>query len=392
MDLDPGAPQNVATDALWVPSGRWVLKYGCKLLPDFALAARGRSRKCSSMIIDTLAQFSVQSPPTALQGLFTDNMVLQRDKKLPVWGTSAPGQKVMVTLAGQTEQTIASNHGNWVVTFKPIHSPGPYTLTVDGDHRCEIKNVAVGEVWLCSGQSNMGFTTGGAVNADHELQTADFPDIRLYHVPQRTVDLPLRDANASWSVCSGATVRNFTAVGYFFARNLYQTLHVPIGVIESDWGGTPAESWTSRSALEADPKLKKFIDDYEAAKPTLEVAMQKYQRDLAAYNSKSFMADTGNDGVKRGWAEPAFDDSTWRDAPVPGEWNEVLKLNLLGGAWYRKEVSLDASWAGKDLTVTLGAIDDFDTTYFNGQQIGATGNETLTGGWPSANIGSLATS
>ncbi|MHB8637414.1 MAG: sialate O-acetylesterase [Fimbriimonadaceae bacterium] len=317
-----------------------------------------------------------QPQATALQGLFTDNMVLQRDKKVPVWGTAAPGQKVTVTLAGQTDSTITSSHGNWVVTFKPIHNPGPYTLAVTGDHRFEIHNVAVGEVWICSGQSNMEFTTAGAQNAATELQFADFPNIRLYHVDKRTVDLPLRDAHNVWEVCSGSTVRNFSAVGYFFARTVYQTLHVPIGLIEADWGGTPAESWTTRSALVADPKLHKLVDDYEAARPTLEAAMQKYQRDLAAYNAKTFLADTGNDGVKNGWAEPEFDDSTWKDAPVPGEWNQALKLNLLGGAWYRKTVMLPAGWAGKDVTLALGAIDDFDTTYFNGRQVGATGSET----------------
>ena len=320
-----------------------------------------------------------QTPTTALQGLFTDNMVLQRDKTLPVWGTSAPGQKITVTIAGQTDSTVASSHGNWVVTFKPIHNPGPYTIAVDGDHHFEIHNVAVGEVWVCSGQSNMEFPTSAARDAAHELEFATFPDIRLYHVDKRTVDLPLRDVENKWEVCSGSTVRGFTAVGYFFARTVYQALHIPVGLIEADWGGTPAESWTTRSALVADPKLHKFIDDYEAARPNLEAAMQKYQRDLADYNAKTFLADSGNDGVKKGWADPNFDDSTWKDAPVPGEWNEVLKLNLIGGAWYRKEVTLPAGWAGKDISVSLGAIDDFDTSYFNGQQIGATGSETP--GW-----------
>lgn len=323
-----------------------------------------------------LALAFVQAPPTALHGLFTDNMVLQRDKKLPVWGTSAPGQHVTVSLAGQTASTIASGHGNWVVTFKPIHDPGPYTMTVDGDHRFAIHNVAVGEVWLCSGQSNMGFTTAGALNADQELQFANLPDIRLYQVPPRTVDLPLRDVTSSWKACSAATVRDFSAVAYFFGRDVYQAIHVPIGLIDADWGGTPAEAWTTRSALEADPQLKKLVDDYEAAKPTLEAAMREYQRALADYNAKTTIHDTGNDGLKDGWAEPSFDDSTWRDAPVPGEWNVVLKLNLLGAAWYRKEVDVPEAWAGKDLNLDLGAIDDFDVTYFDGQEVGRTGSET----------------
>src|SRR5271166_7 len=128
-----------------------------------------------------LALANIQTPSTTLHGLFTDNVVLQRDKKLPVWGTAAPGQKVTVTLAGQSDSTVASSRGNWVVTFKPIHTPGPYTLAVDGDHHFEIHNVAVGEVWICSGQSNMEFSTGSARDAAHEMEFANFPDIRLYH-------------------------------------------------------------------------------------------------------------------------------------------------------------------------------------------------------------------
>lgn len=317
-----------------------------------------------------------QLPPTALHGLFTDNMVLQRDKTLPVWGTSAPGQHVTVSLAGQVESTVASSHGNWVVTFKPIRNPGPYTMAVDGDHHFELHNVAVGEVWVCSGQSNMGFSTSGALDAQHELEFADFPAIRLYHVPQRTVDLPLRDANARWEPCSGATVRNFSAVGYFFGRAVYQATHIPIGLIESDWGGTPAESWTTRSALEADPQLKKLVDNYEAAKPTLEAAMQQYQRELAQYNARQVVADTANDGLKNGWAEPTYDDATWCDLNVPGSWAEALKVSVVGSAWYRREVDVPASWDGHDLTLDLGAIDSADITYVNGKEIGRTGSET----------------
>ncbi len=263
-----------------------------------------------------------------------------------------------------------------MVDFKPIHEPGPYTLSVDGDHHFELHNVAVGDVWICSGQSNMEFSTGGALNAQQELDFATFPDFRLYSVDHRTVDLPLRDASGQWKSCDRSTVRTFSAVGYFFARTVYQATHTPIGLIESDWGGTPAESWTTRSALEADPKLKRFIDDYEAQRPTLELAMQKYQRDLAAFRAQSFLADSGNTGVKNGWAEPDFDDSTWKDATVPGDWKSTLKLDMLGGVWFRRSFDAPAAWSGEDVHLELGAIKDFDTAYINGQQVGATRADT----------------
>ena len=294
-----------------------------------------------------LTLLALQPAQTTLHGLFSDDMVIQRDKPITVWGYAAPGQAITVKFAGDTGHATAGEHGNWSATLKPVHNPGPYTLAVDGDHHIELHNVAVGEVWICSGQSNMGFTLAGAINADKEIADANYPDIRLYKVPSRTVDMPLRDASGRWATCTPSVARNFSAVGYFFARDVFQGLHVPIGMIETDWGGTPAESWTPRLALMADPKLAHLMIDYESHQHEAEAAMEKYQRDLADYNNQTTLNDSGNDGVKSGYADPAFDDSVWADAPVPGEWGAALHLNFVGGAWYRRTVDIPADWAAK---------------------------------------------
>ena len=312
---------------------------------------------------------------TTLHGLFTDNMVIQRDKPIHVWGTAAPGQPVTVSFAGEKATTATSDRGNWEVVLGPVHA-GTFRLNVDGSKHIELQNVAVGEVWICSGQSNMGFTLDGARNAAEEVASAHYPDIRLYHVPARTVDLPLKDVNAKWEVCTPDAAHGFSAVGYFFARNLYEGLRVPIGMIETDWGGTPAESWTPRSALLADPKLAHLVTNYDATLSGLEAANRKYRDDLAAYMAKSTLADSGNDGLAKGWADPGFDDTTWADQPVPGSWETALNLHFLGGAWYRRSVDVPSAWAGQDLKLQLGAIDDYDTSYFNGEQVGATGGDT----------------
>jgi sialate O-acetylesterase len=311
-------------------------------------------------------------PPLTVHGLFSDNMVIQRDEPITMWGTAAVGQRISVKLGPDTGNTLTVDDMTWSVTLKPIHDPGPYTLTVDGGQHIEFHNVAVGEVWVCAGQSNIEFTLAGVLNADAEIADATDPNIRLYKAPQRTVDVPLHDVDAKWETCTPRVARDFSAVGYFFGRGISRALHVPVGIIETAWGGTPAEAWTPRSALVGDPTLAHIMTDYEAHKHDSERAMEQYQRDLAAYNNQTTLNDSGNDGFDHGYADPAFDDSVWSDAPVPGEWGAALHLNFVGGAWYRKTLEIPASWSGKDLMVALGQIDDFDTVYFNGKQVGTT--------------------
>ena len=182
--------------------------------------------------------------------LFSDNMVLQRNKYVPVWGEAAKGEKVTVIFNDQKLQTTTDPNGRWMLKLKPMKEGGPYEMTVKEKNTITVKNILIGEVWFCSGQSNMAFMVSQANNSADEIATANFPQIRYFNVAQRINAKPLSTMEkGEWQLCRPATVGSFSAVAYFFARNLYQNLNVPIGVIQASWGGTNAESWMSADAL-----------------------------------------------------------------------------------------------------------------------------------------------
>lgn len=191
--------------------------------------------------------------------MFADGMVLQRDIPVPVWGTADPGEQVTVTVAGQKKSTAAGADGKWMVKLDPMPAGAPVSMTVTGRNTVEFKDVLLGDVWVCSGQSNMQWTVRNSNDADKEIAAADFPQIRLCSVALDTAYEPKPTAKVSWAVCSPKTVPTFSAVGYFFGRHLNRELNVPIGLINTSWGGTPAEAWTPEEELLAIPQLAKSV-------------------------------------------------------------------------------------------------------------------------------------
>lgn len=210
--------------------------------------------------------------------LFTDGAVLQRGQAVPVWGTARDGEKVSVAIGDQTLTTTAAN-GTWRVELQPLTAGGPFTLTVAGDNTVTVSNVMVGEVWICSGQSNMEWPFNKAANAADERPKAVYPKIRMFTVEKTISIKPLAEARGSWVECSPDSVGGFSAVGYFFARDLYQKLGIPVGMIHTSWGGTPAQAWTSIEGLGKDPELKGYA---EAARSALE----NHPAAVAAYPAK----------------------------------------------------------------------------------------------------------
>jgi sialate O-acetylesterase len=228
-----------------------------------------------SVCIACFLQFSF-SPPLAgdvsLPALFSDNMVIQCGMRLPVWGRAEPGEKVRVRLDYLSAQTVADSGGRWSVSLDPLGVGGPFELVVSGKNTIVVKNVLSGEVWLCSGQSNMAWTVARSLNAEEEIAAANYPKIRHFQVKRFKASQPLEDVAPveqeadswlnTWEISSAETVGKFTAVGYFFARALHQRLDVPVGIINSSWGGTVAEAWTAREALETDPELKAILSNW----------------------------------------------------------------------------------------------------------------------------------
>lgn len=310
-----------------------------------------------------------------LPAIVGDNMVLQQGMKVRIWGSANAGEHVTVMFAGKSYNTAADANGRWQVWLEPLKSGGPSDLIVKGENLLTIKNVLVGEVWICSGQSNMEWPLSNTFNAKEAMDQANYPEIRLFQVAHRTAAAPLTDVEGHWVVTTPEEAAQFSAVGYFFGRELYQRLKVPIGLIHTSWGGTPAEAWTSREALSSLPELKPILERYEASLNAPAQTKEAYARAMAQWEEQNLYVDAGNKGEAWGYAAPNVAADGWATMELPKQL-EAAGLEIDGAVWFRKELQLPESWAGKDLVLNLPAIDDFDVTYFNGTKIGSTGKET----------------
>lgn len=234
-----------------------------------------------------------------LNALFSDNAVLQQGIPLPVWGTAKDGEKVTVTFSGQTAEAVAKD-GRWMLKLQPLKGNAtPQTMTVTGANTIQVKNLLVGEVWICGGQSNMQYSLAklggwqlGVLNCEQVIKTANDPQLRLFSVPRQGKDAPQRNVQGNWSECTSTNAAGFSAVGYFFGRDLRKARNVPVGLISSNVGGTEAEKWTSRQALEANPELRGIIEAHAKAVADYPQALAKYKADAekAKQENKRFTA------------------------------------------------------------------------------------------------------
>ena len=217
--------------------------------------------------------------------LFSDGAVLQRGQKIPVWGTARDGEKVTVEFQGQKTSTTADG-GKWSVHLDPLTAGGPFTMTITGDNTVSIKDLLVGEVWIASGQSNMNLTLTQTPYLAEEAVKAKYPQIRTFKVPVTPVVKPLAEAKGKWMNCSPETLKDFSAVGYFFAREIHQKLGVPVGLIHSALGATPAQAWTSTEALQSEPQLRHYSEDIKGRLANYEAAAAAYPAILAEHQAK----------------------------------------------------------------------------------------------------------
>jgi len=309
--------------------------------------------------------------------MFSDNMVLQREMRDPVWGWAPPGTTVKVSIENKSETAVAGTDGRWMVKIGPIPVGGPYTLTVAGPKVVTFKDVLVGDVWICSGQSNMEFGVGNLKNADEEIAKADYPTLRLFMEPRIVSAEPLDYTGGDWKVCTPANLKSdgvwggFSAVGYFFGKKLNEDLKIPIGLIHTSWGGTPAQAWTSAKELgDKLPEFRTNLAQLEAIREAKRHPSQNGENPFVAWYKKN---DPGS-AAEPGWADPAVDDSGWKSMNVPGFFQEAGLpefVNQQSVVWLRKEVDLPAEVASKDATVHL-LVDDNDATWVNGTKVGAT--------------------
>ncbi len=313
--------------------------------------------------------------------LFTDNMVLQQKAEAPVWGITKANQKVLVKTGwdNKTYETVADKSGKWSLKVQTLDAGGPYQLVVKADETKVLNNVMIGEVWICSGQSNMEMPLAGwakIANYEREIANASHRNIRLFQVEKTTTLSPvasLKVAGGSWQVCSPQSVPEFSATAYFFAVSLSEMLNgIPIGLIHTSWGGTPAEAWTSAASLSQMPDFMSYLNELKKI-PTDPVEQQKFiDNEQNQWKARLISNDKGYSNGTPAWNNPDVDDSAWKTMFVPKSWEEQSLKDFDGIVWFRKQVEFPASFAGKDLTLSLGTVDDNEVTYFNGSQIGST--------------------
>jgi sialate O-acetylesterase len=303
-----------------------------------------------------------------LPALFADGMILQRGKSVVVWGWAKPGELVTVRVAAKSGRATASVDGAWKVALPPTAAGGPYTLSVQAvGRRIDIHDVLFGDVWLASGQSNMEWEVGESNNASSEIANAHDSLIRQFKVPISWSHTPERDlSGGTWTAADPAHVGRFTAVGYFFARELRKSVRVPIGIINSTWGGSAIETWLSRPAQHlGDSAWAAVLRDEEQRQSTI-------RENLRAKLGELPESDAGLTASGAPWAAPDLNDDAWRPMPVPAYWEANGYDGLDGVAWYRVAFDVDTAHAANGATLELSAIDDDDITWLNGAEIGRT--------------------
>ena len=333
----------------------------------------------SAVMADT-GRPAVKAGEVRLAAIFGNNMVLQRDAVVPLWGWAAPGARITVRASWthRAQAATAGADGRFEVALKTPCAGGPHQIGIAcGNFHRTLENVLFGEVWIGSGQSNMemcltniGGSYTGVENYEQEIAAARWPDIRLFTVQNRITPLPQEDCSGAWAPCRPETVARFSATAYFFGRALHQRLGVPVGLISADWGGTPAEAWTERSYLEG---WKDFADGLEQVRIAAENPGEleaRYEKALAEWNTRRDTVDAGAKGV---FHDAGFDHTAWPVMDLPQNWEQagINELEAFDGLlWYRKTVKIPETWAGKPLVLELGPVDDMDRVWFNGTRVG----------------------
>lgn len=325
----------------------------------------------ASVFLSSIAEAKVTLPT-----VFSDNMVFQQKTNVAIWGSSDAGKTVTVTTTwnNKTYTGKAGQDGKFKVILPTPSYGGPYNISISDGEVTKLSNVLVGDVWVCSGQSNMEMPLAGwgkINNYEQEIKDANYPKIRLLQAVHVTSNSLLDDAkvdNGGWQECSPQYVAGFSSVAYFFAREINKKTGIPIGLIHTSWGGTIAEAWTSSTTL-------KTIPDFVEAVKTIENSSadaSSFKEKLAAWNKLVLDKDAGIVDGKPSWLAGSLDVSSWKTMSLPALWEEAGMPGFDGVVWFRKNITIPQSWTGKDLKVNLGTIDDNDVTFFDGEKIGQT--------------------
>jgi len=322
----------------------------------------------------------VDSTKLKLPSIFSDNMVLQQNFEVTVWGNAATGQEVNVIPSwGRSVTTSSDDKGKWSAKIKTPGAGGPYELkVVCGGDSIRYKNILMGEVWLCSGQSNMEMPLGGwppndtIFTAANEIPNANYPNLRFFTVERTTSISPEEDCKGSWSLCTPATASTFSATAFFFGKKLMTDLNVPIGLIHSSWGGSPIEAWMGAEPLSNFPEYAEYIkgmENYKEESERLKTWLAKLpQIDMNGKSGTNIWENL--DFGDATMSNLNFNDSNWPTTDMPADWSIFGFGNFDGVIWFRTKIDIPDNWMNRELTLSLGPIDDMDVTFVNGTRVG----------------------
>ncbi len=324
------------------------------------------------LLVCTISSFALVKLPS----LVSDGMVLQRDKPIKIWGWADPGEKITTQFNGSVYATVTDSEGRWKLVLPALRAGGPYEMTIKGTNEIKLKDILIGEVWVCGGQSNMELTMSRVKETyPKEIENSENKFIRQFFVKgnwnfheQQNME------SGTWVSASPKTIYGFTALGYFFALEIFQKYKIPVGLINSSVGGTPAESWMSESALSAFPHYQKevlfFRNQQEIDKvKTKDDAIKKSWFDNVKKQDKGYQANR--------WFEPTFNFSSWPQMNIPGFWQNQGLKDVSGAVWFKRTISLSEEQTTKPAYIELGNIEEQDSTYINGRFIGSTSNKYL---------------
>lgn len=313
-----------------------------------------------------------------LPKLISDGMVLQRDKPLKIWGWASPGEKVTVSFIKKNYSVVTGIDGKWQVITKAIPAGGPYDMTITGNNKLEVKDILLGDVWFCSGQSNMEMGMGDVAEKYETIITQNQnPQIRQFLVPKALNDATkVHDdlSNGRWTPATGTNIPRFTAAGYFFAISTYAREKVAIGLINASWGGTPIESWISTEGFRSFPEIAKQVTRLSDTAYVNRLTRNNAENNRLQAPRTDRKYDEGLNDSPR-WYEANYIPVKWKDIMVPGFWNGQGLNNFSGVVWYRREINIPASVATQTAKLYFGRINDNDEVYINGQLAGRTGGQ-----------------
>ncbi len=287
-----------------------------------------------------------------LPAVISDNMVLQGNKKVSIWGWAEPGEEVMVSVSWHRMKwaVTADKDGKWMFKMNSPKMGGPYEMTIIGKNTITLKNIMVGEVWVCSGQSNMQMSVKSSANAEQEISAANYPNIRLFTVARKVAEQPQSDCVGSWTLCSPQTVPGFSAVAYYFGRELHEELDVPIGLIHTSWGGTPAEAWTRRGILKEESDASPILERYDDAVAKYPQAKKEYEQKLIEWKKAVEKAKAEGERTPRRPGAPLGPGHPHSPAGLYNAMIAPLIPYGIGGAiWYQGESNVSRAYQYRKL-------------------------------------------